>query len=135
MSIALRLLGLILIGEGVLAGLSALRSIPDLPGYDAVAITLILASAAVGALQLTSGVQLVQRRPPGPALGQIALLLSAALTTLVVGYRLAPSDIYYWIRWEFVAGYWVYVAIGIWMLREKDSGSRFTKNVKRLPES
>lgn len=115
MSTALRLLGLILIGEGVLAGLSALRSIPDLPGYDAVAITLILASAAVGALQLTSGVQLVQRRPPGPALGRIALLLSAALTTLVVGYRLAPSDIYYWIRWEFVAGYWVYVAIGIWL--------------------
>ena len=130
-----RLLGLILIAEAILAGLSTLRSIPDLPGYDAIAITLIVASAAVGALQLTSGVLLVERKLPGPALGRIALLLSAALTTLVVGYRLAPSDIYYWIRWEFVAGYWAYAAIGIWALREKDSGSRFTGNVKRLPES
>ena len=130
-----RLLGLILIGEGVLAGLSTLRSIRDLPGYDAIAITLIVAGAAVGALQLTSGVLLVERKLPGPALGRLALLLSAALTTLVVGFRLAPSDIYYWIRWEFVGGYWVYAAIGIWVLWEKDSGSRFTKNVKRLPES
>ena len=130
-----RLLGLILIAEAMLAGLSTLRSIPDLAGYDAIAITLIVASAAVGALQLTSGVLLMERRLPGPALGRIALLLSAALTTLVVGYRLAPSDIFYWIRWEFVAGYWVYAAVGIWMLWEKDSGSRFTKNVKRLPES
>lgn len=117
-----RLLGLILIAEAMLAGLSTLRSIPDLPGYDALAITLIVASAAVGALQLTSGVLLLERRLPGPALGRIALLLSAALTTLVVGYRLAPSDIYYWIRWEFVAGYWLYSAIGIWVLREKTSG-------------
>ena len=117
-----RLLGLILIAEAMLAGLSTLRSIPDLPGYDAIAITLIVASAAVGALQLTSGVLLLERRLPGPALGRIALLLSAALTTLVVGYRLAPSDIYYWIRWEFVAGYWLYSAIGIWVLREKTSG-------------
>jgi hypothetical protein len=118
-----RLLGLILIGEAMLAGLSTLRSIRDLPGYDAIAIMLIVAGAAVGALQLTSGVLLVERKLPGPALGRIALLLSAALTTLVVGYRLAPSDIYYWIRWEFVAGYWVYAAIGIWVLREKDAGS------------
>jgi len=130
-----RLLGLILIAEAMLAGLSTLRSIPDLPGYDAIAITLIVASAAVGALQLTSGVLLVERKLPGPALGRLALLLSAALTTLVVGYRLAPSDIYYWIRWEFVAGYWAYAAIGVWTLWEKDLGFRFTKTVKRNPRS
>jgi hypothetical protein len=118
-----RLLGLILIAEAMLAGLSTLRSIPDLPGYDAIAITLIVASAAAGALQLTSGVLLMERRLPGPALGQIALLLSAALTTLVVGYRLAPSDIFYWIRWEFVAGYWVYAAVGIWVLREEKTSA------------
>jgi hypothetical protein len=131
-----RLLGLILIAEAMIAGLSTMRSIPDLPGYDAIAITLIVATAAVGALQLTSGVLLMERRLPGPALGRIALLLSAVLTTLVVGFRLAPSDVYYWIRWEFVAGYWVYAAIGIWVLREgKDLGFRFTKTVKRNPRS
>jgi hypothetical protein len=131
-----RLLGLILIAEAMIAGLSTMRSIPDLPGYDAIAITLIVATAAVGALQLTSGVLLMERRLPGPALGRIALLLSAVLTTLVVGFRLAPSDVYYWIRWEFAAGYWVYAAIGIWVLREgKDLGFRFTKTVKRNPRS
>jgi hypothetical protein len=112
-----RLIGAILIVEALLAVLSTLRSLPDLPGYDAAAIVLVLAGAAVGALQLTSGVLLLERRPPGPPLGQAALLVSAILTTLVVGFRLAPSDVFYWIRWEFVAGYWAYAIIAILLLR------------------
>jgi hypothetical protein len=112
-----RLLGAILIVEAMLAILSTLRSLPDLPGYDAITIVLVLAGAAVGALQMTSGVLLFERKPSGPPLGQAALLFSAVLTTLVVGFRLAPSDVFYWIRWEYVAGYWVYVLIGIWILR------------------
>jgi hypothetical protein len=112
-----RPLGLILIVEAAIAALSVLRSLPALPGYDAVAVALILAGGAVGALQAASGVLLIDKRDPGPVLGQAALLLSAILTTLVVGFRLAPSDIYYWIRWEFVAGYWAYALIGIWILR------------------
>jgi hypothetical protein len=112
-----RLLGLILIVEAALAGLSVLRSLPALPGYDAIAVALILAGGAVGALQAASGVLLLERKPQGRALGQTALVLSAVLTTLIVGVRLAPSDIYYWIRWEFTAGYWTYALIGIWILR------------------
>jgi hypothetical protein len=112
-----RLLGAILIVEALIAMLSTLRSLPDLPGYDAISIVLVLAGAAVAALQLTSGAMLFDRRPPGPALGQAALLLSGIVTTLVVGFRLAPSDVFYWIRWEFVTGYWVYAVIGIWILR------------------
>lgn len=112
-----RLLGLILTLEAVLAGLSVVRSLPALPGYDAIAVTLILAGGAVGALQAASGFLLLDGNPPGPALGRWALLLSAILTSLVVGFRLAPSDVFYWIRWEFVAGYWAYAAVGIWVLR------------------
>ena len=116
-----RLLGAILIVEALIAIFSTLRSLPDLPGYDPIAIVLVLAAAAVGALQLTSGSMLFNRRPPGPALGQAALLLSAILTTLVVGFRLAPSDVFYWIRWEFVSGYWAYTLLGIWILRSRQS--------------
>jgi hypothetical protein len=119
-----RLLGLILIAEAGLAGLSVLQALPALAGYEAVAVSLILAGGAVGALQAASGMLLLERerKDPGPVLGQAALFLSAVLTTLVVGFRLAPSDIYYWIRWEYVAGYLVYAALGIWILRGKTSG-------------
>jgi len=116
-------LGALLIVEAAIAALSTLQSLPALPGYDPVAVALILARAAVGALQLSSGYLLVEKRLAGPALGQAALLASAIVTTLTVGYRLAPSDVYYWIRWQFVAGYWVYAVGGIWFLRgEKTSG-------------
>lgn len=103
-----RLLGAILIVEAAIAGLATLQSLPALPGYDAIAVVLILARAGVGALQLTSGVLLMEKRAPGAALARLALFLSAIVTTMTVGFRWAPSDIYYWIRWQFVAGYWVY---------------------------
>jgi hypothetical protein len=112
-----RLLGAILIGEAAIAGLATLQSLPALPGYDAVAVVLILARAGVGALQLTSGVLLFEQRPPGTALARVALILSAIVTTMTVGFRWAPSDVYYWIRWQFVAAYWVYAVGAIWFLR------------------
>lgn len=108
-----RLLGAILIGEAAIAGLATLQSLPALPGYDAIAVVLILARAGVGALQLTSGVLLFEQRPPGTALARLALLLSAIVTTMTVGFRWAPSDIYYWIRWQFVGAYWAYAVIAI----------------------
>ena len=117
-----RLLGTLLIVEAALAGLSTLQSLHALAGYDAMAVALILARAATGALQLMSGFLLVEGRPSGAALGQAALLCSAIVTTLTVGFRLAPSDVYYWIRWEFVAGYWIYAVAAIWVLRRKASG-------------
>ena len=118
-----RLLGLILVAEAALAGLSVAQSLPALPGYDAISIALILAGGAVGALQAASGLLLLERRPQGAALGQASLVSSAILTVLVVGFRLAPSDVYYWLRWRFVAGYSVYAFLGIWILRRgKTSG-------------
>jgi hypothetical protein len=111
-----RLVGVILVVEAVFAALSLLQSLPALPGYDAAAVALILAGGAVGALQLTSGYMLVEKQRGGPVLGRAALLVSAIVTTLTVGLRLAPSDIYYWYRWQFVAGYWIYAIVGIWVL-------------------
>ena len=148
-----RVIGAILIVEAAIAGLATLQAIPALAGYDLVAIVLILAGAAIGALQLISGVQLLERRASGPTLGPFplssneqvaefrskvprsltgwhfeevgtalattALALSAIVTTMVVGFRWAPSDVYYWYRWQFVAGYWIYAAAAIWYLRRR----------------
>jgi hypothetical protein len=126
------LLGVILIVEAAFAGLYTLQLIPALAGYDAIAVGLILARAGVGALQLTGGWQLVQKAPSGPALARLALLLSAVLTTMIVGWRLAPSEIYYWIRWEVVTGYWAYAVVGAWSLTrsrgEKNREVRADKN-------
>jgi len=108
-----RLLGAVLIGEAAIAGLATLQSLPALPGYDAIAVVLILARAGVGALQLTSGVLLMEKRAPGAALARLALFLSAIVTTMTEGFRWAPSDVYYWIRWQFVAGYWTYALIAL----------------------
>ena len=85
-------------------------------------IALILAGGAVGALQAVSGLMLLEGRPQGAALGQASLVLSAILTLLVVGFRLAPSDVYYWLRWKYVAGYLVYAVVGMWILQKKTSG-------------
>jgi hypothetical protein len=112
-------LGAILIVEAAVASFAALQAIPALAGYDAIAVVLILAGAGIGALQLISGVLLLERQESGPRLATTALALSAIVTTLVVGFRLAPSDVYYWYRWQFVAGYWVYAAAAIWYLRFK----------------
>ena len=114
-----RVIGAILIVEAAVAGLATLQAIPALAGYDAIAVVLILARAVIGALQLISGVQLLERRESGPTLATTALALSAIVTTMVVGFRWAPSDIYYWYRWQFVAGYWIYAAAAIWYLRRQ----------------
>jgi hypothetical protein len=113
---------LILVAEAALAGLSVAQSLPALPGYDAISIALILAGGAVGALQAVSGLMLLEGRPQGAALGRASLVFSAILTLLVVGFRLAPSDVYYWLRWKYVAGYSVYAVVGIWVLRSRTSG-------------
>jgi hypothetical protein len=114
-----RLIGAILILEAAIAGLATLQAIPALAGYDAIAVVLILARAAIGALQLIGGVQLLERRESGPRLATAALTLSAIVTTMVVGFRWAPSDVYYWYRWQFVAGYWIYAGAAVWYLRRQ----------------
>jgi membrane-associated protease RseP (regulator of RpoE activity) len=81
-------------------------------GYDPVAKLLIIARGLTGALQFAGGWTLVAGRPAGRALARAAVLVAAILTTLDVGFDLAPMDVYPWWRWQIVAIYWVY-AIGM----------------------
>ena len=81
--------------------------------YDAVAILLILARGLTGALQFTGGWTLMTRRPGAAFLARLALIVAAVLTTLDVGFNLAPTSVYPWWRWQVVIGYWIYAVAGI----------------------
>ena len=70
------------------------RFVPRLGGYDLVALILILARGALGALQFTAGWLLATKRPQGFALGQAAFVAAAVLTVFDVGMGLAPTGVF-----------------------------------------
>jgi hypothetical protein len=93
--------------------------LPQLSAYDFVAITLIVLRGLVGAWQFVSGWLLADRRPQGLAMAPWALLTSAALMVFEVGFNLAPTDIYYWLRWQVTGGYAVYAIAAAVSLRRR----------------
>jgi hypothetical protein len=78
---------------------------------------LILARGLLGALQFAGGWMLANRRPAGVVIARWALLAGAALTVLDVGFRLAPTNIYYWYRWQATAAYCIYALAATLALR------------------
>ncbi len=114
-------LSALLIIEAFGAGLYVAGLVSALPGHDPLVIVVILARGVVGALQFTAGWVLVNRRPPGVALARYAFLSSAILTTLAVGFNLAPTSVYPWWRWQVTAIYWVYAMGALWILSKKPS--------------
>jgi hypothetical protein len=60
-----------------------------------------------------------QRRPFGPRLGALALVISALLLVLEVGFGLSASSIFHSYRWPFVTGYATYALAGAWILRPR----------------
>src|SRR5512132_3559539 len=95
-----RLIAFLLIAEALFSALRLATLLSQLGIYDPVAIALIVARGALGALQFTGGWMLATHRPAGPVLARWALAGGAALTVLDVGLRLAPSTVYYWYRWQ-----------------------------------
>jgi hypothetical protein len=93
--------------------------LPRLSAYDFDAITLIALRGLVGAWQFVSGWLLANRRPQGLAMAPWALLASAALTFFELGLNLAPTDIYYWLRWQVTGGYAAYAIIAAVYLRTR----------------
>ncbi len=90
--------------------------------YGGVTLTLMAARAVVAALQF-SGWMLLSRAQgasaaprPGIPIAGIAIIASALLTTVEVGWRLTPSNLDPTFRWPFIAGYWVYAAAVIGVL-------------------
>ncbi len=114
--IAVRLLGFLLVAEGVTTLFWLVRLAPSLGWRDPASTTLILFRGLVGAMQLTSGWWLSTRRPSAGPLARLALFLSAALMTLEIGERMSPTNLDPTYRWPLVIAYWVYALGAGWFL-------------------
>ena len=115
--IVIRLLGFLLVAEGVTTLFWFVRLLPTLGWRDRSSVALILVRGLVGALQLSSGWGLTSGRPSARPLARFALLASAGLMTLEIGARMVPTDLDPTYRWPLVWAYWVYALGAIWALR------------------
>ena len=107
-------LGPLLMIEALVTSVWIARHLSGLMARDAVTIAIVVARGLVGALALVSGMWLIDRRPIGAATARVALVASAVLTTLELGWRLAPSNLDPAWRWPVVAGSWIYAAV--WLI-------------------
>ena len=112
-----RVIAALLLAEALLSAAWIAGLMPSVPTREAVILVLVTLRGGVSALQLTAATLLFGRRPPGWRLARWALLASAALVTLEIGWRLSPSNIDPTFRSWFVAWYWVYALACGWYLK------------------
>ena len=113
-----RLIGILLLAEGFLLAFDAVQSV-RLPfeASDYLGLGVVVVRGLVSIVEFAAGLMLVERRPPGPALGSVALLLSAALWAIELGAGLAPGNVFIALRWPIVWTYWAFAAICLVVLR------------------
>jgi len=115
--VLVRLIAFALIFEAMFAGLYVANLIPQIGIYHAIAIALIVARGLLGAVQFVGGWLIATHRPQGATLAQWGLAGGAIVTILGVGFDLAPSSIYHWLRWQATGVYCVYAIGAIVILR------------------
>lgn len=103
----------LLILEAVQSALWIVTLLPSLGVRDRTTVALVCLRAAVGAIQVVSGVLLRLGRMSAPALARAALLASATLTPFETGWRLVPTNLDPTYRWWLVAAYEAYALIAI----------------------
>lgn len=104
----------LLIAEALLTSVWIARHLPGMTSRAPITIAIITSRALVGTLGLMSGMWLIERRRIGAAVARVTLVASALLTTLELGWRLAPSNLDPAWRWPAVAGAWMYACV--WLL-------------------
>jgi len=102
---------LLLILDGLLAGLWVAARLPTLGVHGPVTIAFILARGFAAAALLAGGWLLLQRRPPGTPIARAALVAAASLYTVDVAFRLSPTNLDPTFRWVPVVAYWVYATV------------------------
>ena len=116
MSVIRAVLAPLLIVEALMTSVWIARHLPGLFARDAATIAIIAVRAIVGVLALMSGVWLIERRPIAAATARVTLVASAILTTLELGWRLAPTNVDPAWRWPVVAGAWIYAGAALVVL-------------------
>ncbi len=115
----LRVLGFLLIAEGVSTLFWLVMLLPSLGWRDRSSVAVIVVRGVIGALQLVSGWGLASRNASAPALARWALGISAALLALEIGFHLSPSNLDPTYRWPLVWAYAAYALVAIVILRPK----------------
>ena len=110
-------LGPLLIVEALMTSLWIARHISGMTSRDTITIVLFVIRAITGAFAVVSGVWLIERRPIARPIARAVLLASAMLTTLELGFRLAPSSLDPAWRWPVVVASWIYAAVWLIVLR------------------
>jgi hypothetical protein len=105
------LVALALGAEALLAVAGLARFVSVAGAYDGSVWALTTVRAVVTVIEGTAAWMLWNRLPPGPLFARVAVLSSAGLLTLEVGFRLAPSSLPPGTRGLVLGGYWVYAAL------------------------
>jgi hypothetical protein len=130
------LLGFLFLLEAALTGLWITRLLPSLGVYDATADVLIASRALVGAVELMTWWLIHGRRPTAVPLARVVLVASAVLTTLEIGWRIAPSNMDPAWRWPYVTAYWIYAAgwlLFLWWRARGGRGGRPASQISARP--
>jgi hypothetical protein len=108
--------------EGLSTGVATVSRAQTLPVYPALTVAIILARAGVGVAQFGSAWMLASNHEAGRAFARAVLLASACLVTLELGFDLTPSSLFPAYHRAVVAGYWIYAAIAVMLLRRRPVG-------------
>jgi hypothetical protein len=101
------------------------RLFPTLGAYPALVTTVVVLRVVATVFQSASAWTLLQRLPTALLLTRWTFLAVAALVTLEVGLRLAPSSVFPGHRWPLVGAYWaVAIVVLIWTMRSSGQASR-----------
>lgn len=107
----------LLLLEGLSTALRTTTRLTVLLVYPPLTIAFIAARFLVAVQQFSAGWMVMSGRPPGPPIARWALLESAVLLTLELGFRFAPTNLFPAYRWWAVGGYWAYALVGIFVFR------------------
>jgi hypothetical protein len=112
------LLGLLLVAEGFLSGLGTLQDLPTaIAARDVQTAVVILARAVTGVGLFAGGWTLLKSAAPAAAIATAALLASASLRVLELGFGLGPTDLAPNLHWPVTLAYATYALAGAALLR------------------
>jgi hypothetical protein len=112
----IRLAAFLLVIDALLTGVWLANQLPVLAAHDFQLIALLVARGFTAAALFMGGWLLLGGRPAATAIARAALLVSAALITFEIGFRLAPSNLDPTFRWQAVMLYWLYALFVRWYL-------------------
>jgi hypothetical protein len=118
-----RVIGVLLMVDGLTTAYWFTTLLDSLAVRDPLSVITIVARLAVGLVSAIAGWLVTQRRPPGLGLAVVASLVSAALVTVGLAWRLLPTNLDPGLRLPMAGAYWL-LAVMIAVISFHDNGNR-----------